>query len=187
MPNYGDPGYWDQRYRDQEGTTFDWLEDYETIEPLIKQAIEKLLDEGNPLALEHIKILNLGCGNSILSEELYDRGFKNVYNIDISPVVIEQMSLRNSVKRPELKWEVMDVRNMRYPSNYFDLIIDKSTIDALLCGESSFLNTALMMKECQRILKPDAAYFSISYGTPENRALHYKRANLKFNVSTFKL
>jgi hypothetical protein len=40
----------------------------------------------------------------------------------------------------------MDVRNMRYPTNFFDLIIDKSTIDALLCGDSSFMNTALMMK-----------------------------------------
>ena len=95
-----------------------------------------------------MKILNLGCGNSLLAEELYDKGFKNVYNIDISPVVIEQMSLRNSIKRPELKWEVMDVRNMSYLSNFFDLIIDKSTIDALLCGKSSFLNTAIMMKEC---------------------------------------
>ena len=40
----------------------------------------------------------------------------------------------------------MDVRNMRFPSNHFDLIIDKSTIDALLCGDSSFMNTAIMMK-----------------------------------------
>ena len=40
----------------------------------------------------------------------------------------------------------MDVMNMRFDSNFFDLIIDKSTIDALLCGDSSFLNTAIMMK-----------------------------------------
>ena len=39
----------------------------------------------------------------MLSEELYDKGFKNVFNIDISPVVIEQMQKRNSVRRPELK------------------------------------------------------------------------------------
>ena len=38
---------------------------------------------------DQVKILNLGCGNSILPEELYDRGFKHVYNVDISPVVIE--------------------------------------------------------------------------------------------------
>jgi EEF1A lysine methyltransferase 4 len=36
-----------------------------------------------------VKILNLGCGNSVLPEELYDKGFKNVYNVDISSVVIE--------------------------------------------------------------------------------------------------
>jgi len=24
MPNYGDPKYWDKRYKDQEDTTFDW-------------------------------------------------------------------------------------------------------------------------------------------------------------------
>lgn len=26
MPNYGDPKYWDKRYRDQEDTTFDWYQ-----------------------------------------------------------------------------------------------------------------------------------------------------------------
>ncbi len=24
MPNYGDPTYWNKRYKEQEGTTFDW-------------------------------------------------------------------------------------------------------------------------------------------------------------------
>lgn len=86
-----------------------------------------------------------------------------------------------------MKWEVMDVRNMRYPNDFFDLIIDKSTIDALLCGESSFMNTALMMKECQRVLKVDCSYMGISYGTPENRVMHYKRPHLKMAVQTFQV
>lgn len=42
----------------------------------------------------------------------------------------------------------MDVRNIKYETGFFDLIIDKSTIDALLCGDNAFINTALMMKEC---------------------------------------
>lgn len=138
------------------------MEDYEAIEPLIDAVFDKVMPEGGPESEEVIKwkesvsILNLGCGNSILPEELYDRGYKNIFNIDISPIVIEQMHRRNAVRRPELKWEVMDVRSMRFPSDHFDLIIDKSTIDALLCGECSFMNTALMMKECQRVLKVDA-------------------------------
>lgn len=39
----------------------------------------------------------------------------------------------------------MDVREMTYESNMFDLIIDKSTIDALLCSENAFYNTAKML------------------------------------------
>lgn len=42
--------------------------------------------------------------------------------------------------------EVMDVRHMTYPDNFFDIAIDKSTIDALLCGNNAFLNVAIMLK-----------------------------------------
>ena len=35
------------------------------------------------------------------------------------------------------------------------------------------------------MLKVDGAYMGISYGTPENRVLHYKRGHLKFVVQTF--
>jgi hypothetical protein len=37
----------------------------------------------------------LGCGNAKFSEDLYDAGFKNIYNVDISSVVIKQMKVRN--------------------------------------------------------------------------------------------
>jgi len=40
----------------------------------------------------------------------------------------------------------MDVRDIKYPDNFFDLAIDKSTIDALLWGNNSFLNVAKMTK-----------------------------------------
>jgi len=35
---------------------------------------------------------------------------------------------------------------MTYEANFFDFILDKSTIDALLCGDSAYMNVALMMK-----------------------------------------
>lgn len=68
--------------------------------------------------------------------------------------------------------EKMDVKSMKYPDNTFDLIIDKSTIDALLCGDFSFMNVAQMTKEIQRTLKVGGIYFIISYGEPENRMPH---------------
>ena len=79
----------------------------------------------------------------------------------------------------------MDVRDLKFEQNTFDLIIDKSTIDALLCGDSSFINVALMLKEVQRVLKDDGIYMIISYGKPENRLLHLERKHLSFDVSIF--
>ena len=45
----------------------------------------------------------------------------------------------------------MDVRKMNLPSASFDLIIDKSTMDALLCGKNSFLNVARMLQNDEDI------------------------------------
>lgn len=66
----------------------------------------------------------------------------------------------------------MDVRELQYDDESFDLIIDKSTMDALLCGDQSFLNVAIMTKEVQRVLKTGGIYMIISYGPPENRIPH---------------
>jgi len=66
----------------------------------------------------------------------------------------------------------MDVRDLKYKDETFDLAIDKSTIDALLCGDHSFLNVAIMTKEIQRVLKSGGIYLIISYGQPENRVVH---------------
>ena len=35
MSNYGDIAYWEQRYKNSEYTTFDWLENYSTLKEII--------------------------------------------------------------------------------------------------------------------------------------------------------
>lgn len=56
------------------------------------------------------------------------------------------MNQRN-LHRPHMKFLLMDVLDLRFPDDSFDLVIDKSTIDAILCGPSSFSRTAIMLKE----------------------------------------
>lgn len=68
--------------------------------------------------------------------------------------------------------EVMDARDMKYKNNCFDLVIDKSTLDSFLCGEHSFINVAIYLKEVQRILKVGGIFIIISYGKPDNRLNH---------------
>ena len=137
MPNYGDPKYWDERYTKNDGIMFDWLEDWQSLKPLLTDT---------SIMKPESKILVIGCGNANLSEDMYDDGYHNIYNIDISSVVISQMSDRNK-DRVDMKYEVMDCTDMKYPDNYFDVVIDKSTIDALLCGDNSYLMVAKMTKE----------------------------------------
>lgn len=82
-----------------------------------------------------------------------------------------------------MKYEVMDVCDMTYEDNYFDVVIDKSTMDALLCIPNAFLNIAKMKKEAIRVLKPNGVYLSITFGRPENRDFHYIRPHLSWDVS----
>ena len=126
----------------------------------------------------------LGCGNAAFSEQMYDDGYKNIFNIDISKSVIDYMQKRNE-KRSGMQWLEMDVRKLAFDDNYFDLLIDKSTIDALLCGRFSYCNVAYMMNESQRVLKVGGCYMAISYGCPENRLLHFEREHLSFDISIF--
>ena len=78
----------------------------------------------------------------------------------------------------------MDCRKLEYADETFDLIIDKSTADALLCGSKAFKNLAITLRECQRVLKTHGIYIAISYGVPANREFHFKRRHLKFDVVT---
>ena len=177
MPNYGDISYWEERYKTSDNSTFDWLENYATLKEIISSL---------NIPKETGQILNLGCGNSEFSENTYCDGYKNIKNIDISHNVIKAMSERNKDKEG-MTYEVMDVRDIKYEDNYFDLAVDKSTIDALLCGEDAFINVAKMIKEVQRVLKVGGYYMIVSYGTPDYRLLHLERKFEKFNIEVLKI
>ena len=156
---------------------FDWLEDYQSLKPLI----EELVPDRNS------RILIIGCGNAPLSEDMYDDGYELIHNIDISSVVIKQMRERNK-ERIKMTYEVMDCTQMNsIPDKFYDVAIDKSTIDALLCGDNAYLNVAKMTLEIQRVLKDNGLYIAISYGKPESRAIHFERQHLKFANKQFVL
>ena len=64
----------------------------------------------------------------------------------------------------------MDARDLSaFPEDTFDLVIDKLTLDTILCGEEADLNAAIMLYECQRVLKPDALYLYITHSNFEDR------------------
>ena len=58
------------------------------------------------------RILVAGCGNSSLSADMYDVGYKHIINVDISDVVIKQMIEKNK-HRENMVFTKMDMTQVR--------------------------------------------------------------------------
>ena len=67
---------------------------------------------------------------------MYDDGFLNLINIDISKTAIRMMAAR-TVDRRSMRWEVMSCTALTLSDASVDAVIDKGTMDSLLCGENS--------------------------------------------------
>lgn len=89
------------------GDAFEWYAEWpELKDPLISH-LPSLSQSLTP------QILVPGCGNSSLSEQLYDAGFRCITNIDFSKVAISDMLRRNVRQRPDMRWRVMDMTTMQ--------------------------------------------------------------------------
>lgn len=108
-------------------------------------------------------ILVIGCGNSSLSSDLYDVGLTQVTNIDISKIVIKQMTRTNS-ERSKMKFLHMDVTKMDFKDNEFSVVLDKGTLDALMPDDTPETLTKVneMFAEIGRVLRIGGRYICIS-------------------------
>lgn len=118
--------YWDKRYTKE--NNFEWCKRYGDFKDLMHRHVRK-----------SDRILMLGCGNSTLSEDMYSDGYRNIVNIDFSPVVIENMK-RKCQDMVDMKWIVMDITDMTFAPNSFDVVIEKATLDALLVEDKDVWN-----------------------------------------------
>ncbi|MCL7024956.1 hypothetical protein MKW94_000016 [Papaver nudicaule] len=163
---YGEPSYWDHRYTQDPGP-FDWYQKYPALSPLLHLYI--------PL---QNRVLVIGCGNAAISEDMAKDGFEDIVNIDISSVVIEAMQTKYQ-DIPALKYIQMDVRDMSgFESGSFDAVLDKGTLDSIMCGHSSQENASKMLEEVGRVLKDSGVYILITYGAPAYRLPMLKRQSL---------
>ncbi|XP_011253844.1 methyltransferase-like protein 13 [Camponotus floridanus] len=145
--------YWNIFFKRRGKKAFEWYGEYpEFCEILLKYI--KIKDD----------ILIVGCGNSTLSMSLYDVGYRNIINIDISHIVIRQMRDINNNTRPNLIYEHMDATKMTYPDEKFSVILDKGTLDALMpdAKETTISTIDKYFKEITRVLRNGGRYICIS-------------------------
>ncbi|KAH9973559.1 S-adenosyl-L-methionine-dependent methyltransferase [Lactifluus volemus] len=118
----------------------------------------------------------LGCGNSTLSEDMYDDGYKNIVNIDYSPVVIERMHARNH-NRPEMQWLVMDVRNLKFEDASFDVALTKDPPQQVIDDCTKEVDEVLRV-----LRKGSGTFLYLTFGQP-----HFRRRYLARQQTTLEI
>lgn len=110
------------------------------------------------------EVLMLGCGNSSLSADLYDVGYKQMTNIDISEVVIAAMKKQHRLDRPDLLFTQMDATALTYADQSFSAAIDKGTLDALMPDNEPQTHATVdkYFDEISRVLRIGGRYICVS-------------------------
>lgn len=152
--------YWHHRFTTE--TQFEWLVPSPVFMAIIGPFLQHVPNthdhppENNNIRnrqQQQPRILQLGFGTSDLQTHLRAAGCTSVLNIDYEPLAIERgrqlekQTFGNVVQ----EYAVEDVTQLRLlpQQQKFDLVLDKSTVDAVSCGgEESFLRMVRGVWRC---------------------------------------
>ncbi|XP_009393889.2 uncharacterized protein LOC135584230 isoform X2 [Musa acuminata AAA Group] len=169
--SYGDALYWDARYLADGSASFDWYQRYSALRPFVRKYV--------PVSA---RVLMVGCGNAVLSEDMVKDGYIDIMNIDISSIVIDMMRTKYA-HIPQLRYMQMDVRDMSFfDDESFDCVFDKGTLDSLMCGMDAQLSASQMLEEVNRLLRPGGIYMLITYGDPSVRIPHLNQPGCNWKI-----
>lgn len=177
--DYSDPHYWDERFSAEEH--YEWLKDYSHFQHLICRHI-------NP---SH-SVLELGCGNSRLSEHLLlNDGITRLTCIDLSPIAVQRMQKRLSDKGiKDINVLQADMLDLPFADDCFDVVIEKGTMDVLFVDSGdpwkpypeTVSKVMKMLEGVHRVLKPEGTFISISFGQPHFRRPLFEAPNFTWSV-----
>ena len=192
LGQFGKPSFWQHRY---DGITadfkpHDWYVSWGTIRDRV-WAITKLGrsskdKKGTDDLPAPINVLNLGCGNSLVAEDLVDDTSANVEkvtSIDFVESVVraQQDRVKDTRFNSKLEFRTMDVLHMEsLPEAAFDLVVDKGTLDSLLTTSTAKTDFDEACKQISRVLKPGGWLVIVSC------AIGYAQIRPLQNLSLFK-
>lgn len=153
-PEYESKEYWHARFERE--TSFEWLVPSTEFIKFIEPFLSRLPPTAN--------ILHLGCGTSDVHSILRQRGYRNITNMDYEPLAIQRS--RQIEKRAHgdvvMSYVVADATDFDLGDAKFDLVIDKSTTDAIACGSSPVVSVTKAVRHC---LKDDGMWISLSFSS----------------------
>eukprot|EP01025_Chloroclados_australasicus_P000130 TRINITY_DN10066_c0_g1_i5.p2 TRINITY_DN10066_c0_g1~~TRINITY_DN10066_c0_g1_i5.p2 ORF type:complete len:255 (-),score=11.75 TRINITY_DN10066_c0_g1_i5:169-933(-) len=170
--------YWDSRFKEEDQR--EWCQQYEDFKYLLEPHLQP-----------DFIILIVGCGNSNLGKQLVEAGYPHVVNCDISPNVLHKMNLRmrrdiNSTQ--QMDWICCDMLQLPFRYNWFDIIIEKGTLDVWFTESSAWNVTLKAEQRMQRtldnifsMLKIGGKFVSITFTDPYFRMKYYQNQRYGWN------
>ena len=191
---YADKKFWQDRYereRERElgsssrdstagGALFEWYAPWSSVRELVRAVVPDL----------HGAVLELGCGSSTLALDMHRDGYTDVLAVDFAPAAVE---VSNELARaagvslgtrptagavadasagaeeavPGLRFEVMDVRELSLEASSVECVIDKATVDAILCAADGAQNVLRVASEVDRMLRMGGVFIIVSHINPD--------------------
>jgi SAM-dependent methyltransferase len=169
VTEYGKVEYWDSYYASK-ARNFEWLGTYELFADFMAKYFP------TSVGLEGANVFLPGCGNSEMAYDLLSDKSLNcgkIVGVDYSESVIKQM--RASNLNPKIAYRVHNCLEEIQPEfrNAFDVVIDKSTLDAICCREPAeddagleyHPDGVLYLQRMAEILKPGGSLIILSYSS----------------------
>ncbi|MCO5574593.1 hypothetical protein L7F22_028381 [Adiantum nelumboides] len=164
---YQQPSYWDKRFEEEEH--YEWFKDYSHFRHLILRHVQP-----------SDRVLELGCGNSRLSMDMFKDGITHITCSDLSAIAVKKMKRQLEAENcTGVTVAVADMLDLPFKDNSFDVVIEKGSMDVLFVNSGDPWNpnaetrklVALMLESVHRVLSPDGIFISISFSQPHFRRL----------------
>jgi len=120
-------------------------------------------------------ILDIGCGYGRTLDQLYEKGYNNLYGIDFSKNMID----RGKLQYPHLNLECTDSKTLEYEDNSFDAVIILAALTSIISDDDQ----KALISEIRRILKPKGVIYINDFliNSDERNVKRYNVFHNKFN------
>ena len=187
---YSNRDFWEARYKKEseeaaaggcggsaEKALFEWYAPWSSVRELVEDYAPR---DG--------VVLELGCGSSTLARDMAADGYEDVLAVDFAEAAVQAsiaqaraLMKKQATERGALaatgrdaadamrglRFERMDARELDLPAVSVDTVIDKATIDAILCASDGTENVLQVAAEVDRVLRPGGAFIVISHIDPD--------------------
>ena len=158
-PAFGTRAFWEENALRPREEYKEWFAGYSELAPLLRRCCPT-----------RCTVLHAGCGISSLSQDMYDDGYRHQLAFDFSEECMRQQQAACAA-RPQVANAVMDCTLLGLRPDCVDCVVDKGTLDALLCvdGDDEIDgNTAVasMGREVRRVLRHRGLWVVVSFNVP---------------------